>query len=313
MSLRPLSCVTLVVGLSVVSSPAHSQTLQRGVLIDPEHAQVLVMLPEGGIEAVALDDGGQRWRSKQADMPMAISGGGVLALAGPAKRGLIHYAFLDRVDGSVRGSHYAALPAPARALVDDRLGERFEIKSQADLLHWEYRHSAVTGALLVSGAGPLHDADASAPASKESTSVVLRGALRIDAKNSKLAAADGTTATTKSLPVEIGLPQPGQPRRFRSMDGEHVLVSAEQAGGGYRWRIEDAKGQRLGGFDIDWSYLPFLVVDDAALFVQPLGLRFDGGQAQIDFPTLVAMDLAAGTPRWRKEIRDTEFRGPFPP
>ncbi len=312
MSHRPLSCVILLAAFTSLAAPGQAQTLQRGVVIDIDNAQAIIMLPEGGIDALSLSDGSRRWHSKQADMPVALNGGSLLALAGPAKRGLIHYAFIDPANGAERGSHFASLPTPARALVDDRLGEQFAIKADDDLLFWDYRHEAVTGALLASDQGPTPDGEASVETSKESSAIALSGTLRMDASQSKLIAESGAPDAGKALPVEIGQPQAGMPRRFRSADAAHVLVSSEAADGGYRWRIEDAKGQPIGEFDLGWSYLPFIVVDQAVLLVRPLGLRF-ADQPQIDFPTLVAFDLKSGLPRWQREIRDTAFRGPFPP
>lgn len=312
MSYRPLACVILLAMLVGVALPAHSQTLQRGVVIDLSNDQALVMLPEGGIDAIALSDGSRRWHSKQADMPVALSGGSLLALAGPAKRGLIHYAFLDPASGAERGSHYASLPTPARALVDDRLGEKFVLTADDDLLHWNYQHEAVTGALLANDHGPSADGEAASQTSKESTAIALSGSLRIDAGQSKLLAEKDLPGNAKALPAEIGQPRAGEPRRFRSVDDAHRLVSSEAAGGGYRWRIENPQGQALGEFDAEWSYLPFIVTDDAVLVVRPLGLRF-AAEPQIDFPALVALDLRSGQPRWEKEVRDTVFRGPFPP
>lgn len=311
--MRPILCVLACLSFA---SPSQATELQRGVLVDPANSQVLVMRPEGGIAAIDIANGKQRWTSQAADMPVALSESRVLAVAEPAERGRLHYALIDGGSGAVGGHGSAPLPHPARALVDDRLGEQFQIKASAASLDWAYRHSHISGALLAGDDwGPTRDGAAPKKAQQEDAAVALAGSFSVDWTDAKLSPVENSKGLTSEKPrlVEIGLPQPGAARRFHSASGAHTLVSEPISQGGYRWTLLDSKGAALGSIDSQHSYLPFEVVQGVLLFVQPLSISFEENDIDVQRPELQAINLSDGKLLWQADVRDTEFRGPYPP
>lgn len=306
--------LSLVMACWAAGSAAATE-LQRGVLIDRDHAQIVLMRPQGGIAAIDVLSGKPRWVNEHADMPMAMAKPHVLALAEPAKRGLLHYAVIDMESGALSSQKYVAISQPARALVSDRLGEQFQIKADANQLNWSYHHTHVSGALLADDSGPSRDGEAPKQAKENVSAVSLAGSFTFDSADAKLVPVAASKAAVREKPVavEIGQPLPGAARRFRSAGGEHVLVSQPIEQGFYRWTVQNSKGQALGSLDSRHSYLPFDVVDGVLLFVQPLTMRFDKGDVEVQLPAVNAVQLQDGKLLWTAEIRDTEFRGPFPP
>jgi hypothetical protein len=120
-------------------------------------------------------------------------------------------------------------------------------------------------------------------------------------------------ASEKPRAVEIGLPQPGAARRFYSASGAHILLSEPTPQGSYRWTLQDSKGGALGSIDSQHSYLPFEVVQGVLLFVQPLSISFEENDMDLQRPELQAINLSDGKLLWQADVRDTEFRGPYPP
>jgi hypothetical protein len=313
MSMRPVLCVLAC--LAFVSQ-SQATELQRGVLVDPANSQVLMMRPEGGIAAIDIANGKLRWTSQAADMPVALSENRVLAVAEPAERGRLHYALIDGGSGAVSGHKSAPLPHPARALINDRLGEHFQIKAGSASLDWSYRHSHVSGALLAGDDwGPTRDGAAPKKAQPEDAAVALAGSFSVDWADAKLSPVANSKglASEKPRAVEIGLPQPGAARRFYSASGAHILLSEPTPQGSYRWTLQDSKGGALGSIDSQHSYLPFEVVQGVLLFVQPLSISFEENDMDLQRPELQAINLSDGKLLWQADVRDTEFRGPYPP
>jgi len=307
---------------AVLTGPAlATDAVQRGVLIDRDNAQVLLMRPTGGIEAVDIRSGATRWTSEEADLPVVLQGGAVLALGGPAKRGVLPYAFLDLADGRTLGKRFGDLTAPARALVDDRLGETFSTQPTVDGFAWHYRHERITGALMGrENTEPVSEEEAmKAPVDVghegDETGVSLSGAVSVDLASHSLRSRELGQAKllVDHSPIEIGTPHATGPRLFRSNNGGHSLESLREDDGRYRWTVRNGKGAILGTLRHAHSYLAFEVLDGVLLYVTPLGAEFDGDEVTMNFPTLVAFDLADGRLLWTREIRDTEFRGPYPP
>ena len=92
-----------------------------------------------------------------------------------------------------------------------------------------------------------------------------------------------------------------------------MLASERVDAVSYRWTLSTRDGTALGEMISETSYLPFEVQDRVLLFVTGLRLTNNKGEVSVEMPTLVAFDLAKGARIWTREIRDTVYRGPFPP
>jgi len=110
---------------------------------------------------------------------------------------------------------------------------------------------------------------------------------------------------------------PGVPEvqnRFLSADGRHVLVSTP-TGNDTDWErytltvYERGTGKRLGEFKSHVSTVPFFVTDSRVVFETGPYTR----QSVEEPPKIRAVDLTSGKEVWSKEVRDPEYRGPFPP
>lgn len=278
-------------------------SLQSGVLVDADSARVWLAHPDSAVEQVAVASGRTEWRSALAALPMAVDDQSVLALREGADRGTLDYAVLARQDGQQVAVDQLALPTGVRALVEARLGERFDLKAVDGGLRWTYRQELPQGALL--------DADTSA---QKSGDAPQQGSLAIDRARQRLQVVpDAALKAGAELPAEIGQPTADGPRTFRSVSDQYRLRSERQKDGRYRWRISDASGGLLGELYSDYSYRPFEVVGGVVLYVRPFEVQAANGEARVIEPTLVAYDLRAGKSAWTRTLRDLDYHGPYPP
>lgn len=278
-------------------------SLQSGVLVDPDSARVWLTHPDSAVEQVNVASGRTEWRSALAALPMAVGEQSVLALREGAERGTLDYAVLARLDGQPVALDQLPLPGAVRALVEARLGERFDLKTVDGGLRWTYRRELPQGALL--------DADASA---QKSGDAPQQGSLAIDWSRQRLQVVpDAALKASAELPAEIGAPTADGPRTFRSVSDLYRLRSERQKDGRYRWQISAVRGGVLGELYSDYSYRPFEVVGDVVLYVRPFEVQAANGEARVIEPTLVAYDLGAGKSAWTRTLRDLDYHGPYPP
>jgi hypothetical protein len=291
-----------------------ADTLQRGVLIERDGGDVLLMRATGGIEAVDILSGDTRWSNADADLPLMVDGDRLLALHGPAKRGLLPVSIIALDDGDTLAQRFGPLPLPARALVDDRLGERFSATAAdgGTALDWHYHSERIKGALQLEQT-PLLEAQNRGKPTEEPLEVVdLAGRVSVDWGTAAVTAVAGATPKAlQAAAVELD-PRADGARRFRSGSGTHELASQRLDDGRFRWQIGKLDGARLGEIVSDYSYLAFEVHQHALLFVTPLRVDRVEQEIVVSMPTLVAHDLRDGRRLWAREIRDTEFRGPYP-
>lgn len=293
-------CLFLLAG---VPSAVHGLSLQSGVVVDTNAQRVWLMHPDSAVEQVDIRNGKTDWRSSDGAFPVSFDDTAVLVLRDGAEPGTLAYALIDRVSGKQVAADELALPGSARALVEERLGERFELKAAVGGLSWTYRSQTVQGALM--------EEDESAT---KAASTTLQGAITVDWAQRRLQSVpDSAVKATTELAPEIGQPAANGPRTFRSASDRYRLKSERQEDGRYRWQILTAEGAPVGDMLSDYSYRPFEVVDGKLLYVRLLEVLAVAGQGQINAPTLVAYDLKAAKTVWTREIRDTEYRGPYPP
>lgn len=292
--------------LAALVSPAHAaQLLQRGVLIARDTGQVMVMSPDSAIENISIGSGKTVWISHDGAMPIAVESGRLLALREGSERGKFAGVLIDAADGKRVARVDAELPATARGLVDDLLGERFEVVAAADGLRWSHQRERVQGAQM--------NDDAADQVEKRGADTRVSGAFAVDWSAGSLApVAESSLKSAEALPAEVGQPSTSKPRIFRSIDDSYRLSSERLDDGRYRWVLSEANGTRLGETISDASYRPFDVVDGRLLYVTTAKLSMVAGKVEVAMPTLVAVDLGTGQIAWKREIRDTHYRGPFP-
>jgi len=283
---------------------AGQQLLQPGVLIARETAQVVFMSPDSAIEQVSIVSGKTSWISQEGAMPIALHQNQLLVLRDGAERGKLAYALLNVKDGQLLSRAFLSVPMPARALIDERLGESFKIETAGEGLRWSYRRELVPGALMD---------EAQDGGEKQAELSKLEGALAIDWTRGSLSPASNSSLKAAVVPpAEIGQASPDKPRNFRSVGGDYRLQSERLKDGRYRWLITDLSGTRLGEVVSDYSYRPFDVVGKLLVYVKPIKVTVAKGKGQLEMPTLTAINLRDGKVAWQREIRDTRYYGPFP-
>ena len=119
------------------------------------------------------------------------------------------------------------------------------------------------------------------------------------------------------LPVAARLARVSGPQ-FLSADGRHVLsselVADDTVWDKYRWTIYDRDtGERVGEFRTYLPLAPFFVLDSEVVYETGPYVR-QSETGPIEEPLKVrAVDLQTGQELWSQPVRDTTYRGPFPP
>jgi hypothetical protein len=232
-----------------------------------------------------------------------------------AERGVLGYAVLDARDGSLVASRFTTLPAPARVLVDERLGERFELEPLpgGNRFAWAYTQETVPGAILGDADRPVgRSADEGVePAPSQ---IVLSGTVTIDVGSGQASVAvderAGASMPRAALETRES-PELGG-RRFLSAAGTHLVASERSGAEAYRWRVHARGGARLGEVVLPWAYLPFAVVGESLVVATPLHMDRRGDEVEISPVAIESIELSSGRSRWRRPIRDTAYRGPYP-
>jgi hypothetical protein len=103
-----------------------------------------------------------------------------------------------------------------------------------------------------------------------------------------------------------------------SADGGHVLASERVADDSvwekYLWTIYDrSTGEPIGEFRTFRSLAPFFVSDSMVIYETPPAARQVQGNLIEEPLKIRAVDLSTGREVWSREVRDTAYRGPFPP
>ena len=299
----------LVVSAVTFAGVAGAQTPQMGndIVVDQQTGLVFVMNPEGGVDGVDLASGNVRWHTDDVQRPLAAKDGQLLAQAAPARPGALTLAMLD-AEGRIVHKTSTDLPSGVAAKIDDDLRGSFSVAATATASGFDVSWEAIT----TPGRGALILDDAGAPQRSA-------GSLAVDAGTGVIA-----TRAAPSSPVSANVLVPaaqrlsGAGQQFFSASREQILVSArleDPAVGGptYSWTLYSTDGSRLGQLDTLTSYSPFVVTDTTVLFLtQPHAWR-DGDEVKGEPLSLRAVSLASGIEQWSLPVRDTTYRGPFPP
>jgi hypothetical protein len=311
---RSIRVTVVAAALAIVAgawAPTHANgivELRDGVVIDPGAQALYVMNPDGGIDAVSLASGTTLWHSDEAERPIAASAAGILAQADATEAGVLKLALLDR-SGRLLESTTVTLPDGAEAPVTDGLSHRFLIRGvptdngRTFEVVWQSTYLAPRGALILDG---------------DSTPRIHAGATTFDATS-------GETSLMNAPPdpfpgPRIHVPESSRAdaegRQYFSAGGGHLLASVGDTSSdipAFEWTILDSSGARLGSFTNRVEYSPFYVGDGLVVYESRPGAWREGDR-MVEQPLAVrAISLRNGGELWSISIRDTEFRGPFPP
>jgi len=114
---------------------------------------------------------------------------------------------------------------------------------------------------------------------------------------------------------DVVLSEEGHTIRYPSADGRHLLVSRRTGSDpDYEWVIFSLEtGQRAATLHHPSPGARFFLADGLLVHeVRPASGLVEG--RAIEEPlALRAVDLASGRERWKRPLRDTAYRGPYPP
>ncbi|HEX5758213.1 MAG TPA: PQQ-binding-like beta-propeller repeat protein [Thermoanaerobaculia bacterium] len=291
-------------------------------MLAPRHGLAYVMRPGGGIVAIELASGKVRWRSDLAAKPLALDGDRLVAQA-QSRDNALDLVVLDARSGAARGTMRMALPAGVAASVVDTPAGSFRVQAAREASGLVVRWESVAAA----GAGP---AQGYLPAVNEAQApsvspTVITGAAVLDltAPSMRMQAepsvVTGKSPTLKRASLEELRAETGAGRQFLSVDGRHYLVtepvkSAEFTLYKHRWTVyERAGGARLGSVPALAAATPFLVVGKTLYHTAPAHVLLKEGKLAEQATSLRAVNLASGAEQWSTAVRETSFRGPFPP
>jgi hypothetical protein len=315
------SVLVLLLGAAApgTAAPAeHGALLRDGVLVAPTHGLAFVMRPGGGMDALDLASGTVRWHSDGAAKPLALAGDRLIAQR-ESPVGDLEIVALDARRGARGASSRVPLPAGVAASVADTAERSFRVYAGAAgsqlVVQWE--SSAVAAADAPQGYLPAEDTtqspslDGSASLTMEDSQLALKAA----------PVADATAAVSRPELRQLSTPlaKAVSGRQFLSADGRHVLVAQmadRDASNLYsrRWTVYDREsGARLGSVPALAAASPFVVRGTTLYHVEPAFATRRDGRLVRHPAGLRAVDLQSGNELWKVTIRESDFRGPFPP
>lgn len=289
-------------------------------VVAPELGLAFVMRTGGGIEALDLASGAVRWRSNEATRPLALMGNRLVAQAEPGGAGSLELVTLDALNGAARAKSRVPIEENVTASPVDTARATFRAWAEASdsrlTVRWE--HSSLSASGVPQGYLPAAD-DGQAPSMGGGEASFTTGAssLRLESVDALRPMTDQAVARPGLLEASVAGIRGD--RQFLSADGRHVLVSERVASAEFRidqhrWNVFDREsGAKLGSFRSVVSAAPFVVVGRTLYYTSPPHVVRRGEKLARRGALLRAVDLGSGNEVWTKAVRDSAFRGPFPP
>lgn len=305
---RSFSLLTGLIAISGITVVDAAQTqLDDGVIVSAESAVAYVMQPKGGIAALQIRDGTVQWRSETFARPVLVHENRLLIQMDAKDHGELPLALLDADNGSVLTTTTLEIPASVRAGIDHGLDGRFAMQAEPALAGneavWRYEYRKVQGMPDRASAAPLQVAG------------VVEA--NIDTQRITAARKSAPAPAVHSVLATDSPPAAANDRRFVSANGQHTMMSermdSTDLARRYHWRIYDRKGRQVGEFDAPVAYAPFVVTGGKALFITPEYAQRVVDEMVTTPKSLRAVDLKRGTETWAAAVRDTDYRGPYPP
>jgi hypothetical protein len=311
---------------SAVAQDAAAFELFPGVIVDINRGLAYVMNTDGGIDAVNLQNGSTTWSTTAAEKPLALVNERLICQAPSTQpTAELKIVILDVTqNGSVITSASISLPSGVHVAIDQTLTSTFTTRAgivDGDVfLSWEYMHQPVQGV-------PPPDLQSVKKKELPAEPIMRRsekGTLRINPSSGRMSVLSdtetGLAPSIKAVPDIPAaerlkdLPQP----QFLSADAAHIMVSIAVADNNtwnrYRWTIYDrASAEKVAETDNHLSFAPFFITGNRLIYItNPYSRRTEKGL--IDEPLkLRCLNMQDGSELWSKPVRDTAYRGPFPP
>lgn len=312
-----------VIALAASHNPGHdleSLELRPGVIVNLKEKHIYLMSPERLVEAVDIGTGQTLWSTGDAAKPLAVSNGLLVCQAdAPAPGSNLNLVVLNAQDGQPVTT--ASVPLPSRVVtqVDDTLSSRFSAHAVTvdddAFVSWEHQ------AFPVSGMPPLPDETGQlrAAAQPQRASGTVKFNLRsADASLVEPAAVPQAVRSARPMNLTSAPGAPPDPSQRISVDGSHTLKSTlvgnETVWDKYQWTIIDNETDKeIGQLRSYLSQSGFVVAGSLIIFETGPFVRNIESDLVEEPLMLRAVDLNTGEQVWSRPIRDTAYRGSFPP
>jgi outer membrane protein assembly factor BamB len=309
--------------------------LTEGVEVDTNSGRIYAMSPDGQVRAFAVSSGAQVWATADAAKPIGFAGNRVIAQVESSGTGNnLKIVALDPSTGksTVRGS--MALPSHINAAVDNTpKGQFLAVATPSDgsaVVTWAYearshrslppgtrselptpRSSSPAAAVpqeLNSGAFRLNLATGAVATVDSGVSSILRpgGTLRELVESGERTGASRTASGEGGVDAAV------------SVDGRDILASKLTGKTADLEKytltvLSRATNETLGSFKSMESLVPFIVVGTNVIY-QSNGYAARNGDRMEEYsPEINCVDLHTGKVLWSHPVRDTSYRGNFPP
>lgn len=284
--------------------------LTDGVIVDSNRNALYLMNPRGGIDALRLDSGKLLWHTEAAAKPLLIHRELLIAQAeSPTAAGHLRIIVLDVQNSGGKPREFSVpVPAGRHVGIDDGLGKSFRASASAEghdvLVIWESHDH------IVSGTAPQPNEDSR---NRKSSGVV-----RIRLDSGRVEKMIGELPSGDPLP-DLALFKDRITIRGRSADGQYILASRaampdDQVADAFIWTIYSiGTGERFAEFSHPSPAGRFGVAGSTVLQVLNRAQRNLGGKWIEEPPRIRAVAAENGKRLWEQQVRDTAYRGPYPP
>lgn len=314
MNLRNSARLVVLLAGAFAFGTAHAAAteLARGVLVDAAHGRAWVTDATGTMQARALPDGRRVWSTTEPADPLLDLGEQLLALGRIDTKGVGLLLLLDAADGRVLDRIAFDLPEHVAAVLAPQPSAKFEMSAertaQGARVTWRHWSVPLRGAYVPGESDTTYSEGAFDVTLSPQRNVVVPLA-----EVPALAAAPSIElSATERVPGLEG-------RQFRSADDSAVMAAEATPDPvfGTAWRLTvraRASGNAAGSISLPYSYVPFVLLDDIALYRTEAAYWRDArGEVQGHPAQLVAYDLTRGRQLWAVEVPPLQFNGPLPP
>ncbi len=325
-----LLLVMLAAGPLSAQEAEQSFELQPGMVVDRTVDRIYTMDERGGITALDMDTGKLVWHTEEAQKPLHVAEGLLIAQADPdEEENAMRIVALDKKSGALLFANSQPVPEGVRPAVTETLdGNFFTAVSAEDadaIVRWRFVERPLGGLPPQKRRSGLPRRAAAVAAAEDDQEEDESGAFRLNLSSGAMSVIDpamlpklpppqapGVRMATEKFRIaaDFGGPQ------FLSADGQHIMVSDRRNGqrfNRYLLAIFDRDATPLGELPSATSVVPFFVSDSQIIFTAGPSVRREGGKLVAEGLQLRSADLKTGKPIWSRPIRDTKYRGPLPP
>ena len=300
--------------------PPPPTTLRPGIVIDPAANIIYAMTPEG-VAAIDLASGAKRWTTNSAAKPLAITSNRLISQVEPKIRtNQLELAVLDTTEkGVIAARGVTELPSFVRVAIGQTLEGRFESEARtlanSAVVTWRYARQPLRGLVREPERGTTNVVPQAQSTGGQPSA---EGAVQMDLTTGAVSPAAADLAAHPSVrrwSLEANEKISGAgATQYESADGRHILASEQIADdktwAKYRWTIfERSTNKRVGQFQTHLAFTPFVVRDSMLIYETTPYIRGKSAEPA----KLRGVSLATGQETWSVEVRELEFRGPFPP